>query len=172
MNSIRIIPVSTDHVEQLQHMSKKIFLVSFFHLNNPEDITSYVEKAFSVEQLSIELQNPDSVFYFAMVAGVPIGYLKLNQRSAQTELKDENGLEIERIYVDAAHQGKKVGQLLLDFAIDQARKQRLDYVWLGVWEHNPGAIRFYERSGFVRFGQHTFMIGNDPQTDFLMKLKL
>lgn len=133
---------------------------------------AYVDKAFSVEQLSIELQNPDSAFYFAEEAGVPIGYLKLNVGAAQTELKDENELEIERIYVDEAHQGKKVGQLLLDFAIDQARKQRLDYVWLGVWEHNPGAIRFYERSGFVRFGQHTFMIGIDPQTDFLMKLEL
>lgn len=40
---------------------------------------------------------------------------------------------------------------------------------LGVWEHNHRALRFYEKNGFIAFGTHIFQLGNDQQTDILMK---
>lgn len=172
MSHIQIIKINTSHLDTLQEISRKIFLDSFYHLNNPDDILDYVDRAFSGDQLTKELRDPNSEFYFAIEGDQAIGYLKVNEGVAQTELQHEHGLEIERIYVDVAHQGKKVGQALLDFAVQIARDRKLDFVWLGVWEMNPKAIKFYERNGFVRFGQHTFMIGTDPQTDYLMKLTL
>ncbi|MEM9391391.1 MAG: GNAT family N-acetyltransferase, partial [Bacteroidota bacterium] len=48
----------------------------------------------------------------------------------------------------------------------------LGYIWLGVWEYNTDAIRFYERLGFTPFGQHSFILGSDHQTDILMKKPL
>ncbi|MBP7822091.1 MAG: GNAT family N-acetyltransferase, partial [Saprospiraceae bacterium] len=101
-----------------------------------------------------------------------IGYLKLNFGSSQTELQDEKALEIERIYVSKEYHGKSVGQLLYDMAIQIAKQKNADYVWLGVWEENPRAINFYKKNGFVAFDKHIFKLGDDEQTDIMMKLKL
>jgi ribosomal protein S18 acetylase RimI-like enzyme len=68
--------------------------------------------------------------------------------------------------------GKKVGQLLYDKAIEIARQLNVDYVWLGVWEENPRAIAFYRKNGFVAFDKHIFKLGDDEQTDIMMKLNL
>jgi ribosomal protein S18 acetylase RimI-like enzyme len=43
-----------------------------------------------------------------------------------------------------------------------------DAVWLGVWEHNPRAISFYRKFGFVEAGEQTFHPGRDPQRDIVM----
>jgi ribosomal protein S18 acetylase RimI-like enzyme len=101
-----------------------------------------------------------------------IGYLKLNMGASQTEVKDNNALEIERIYVLKEFQGKKVGQMLFDKAIKIAKEHHIAYVWLGVWEENKRAIQFYTKNGFVEFDQHVFVLGDEAQTDIMMKLQL
>ena len=91
---------------------------------------------------------------------------------AQTELKENIGLEIERIYVLKEFHGKNVGQILYDTAFEVAKRINAEYLWLGVWEHNPRAINFYKKNGFVEFDKHIFKLGDDEQTDIMMKLKL
>ncbi len=98
--------------------------------------------------------------------------MKLNFGQSQTELKDDKAIEIERIYVLKEFHGNKVGQILYDKAIEVARQKNADYVWLGVWEENPRAINFYKKNGFVEFDKHIFKLGEDEQTDIMMKLKL
>ena len=111
-------------------------------------------------------------FYFAVLDNTIIGYLKLNVGSAQTELQDDKALEIERIYVLKEFHGKKVGQLLYEKAIQIAKQKNVDYVWLGVWEENHRAVRFYKKNGFVPFDKHIFKLGHEEQTDIMMKLPL
>ena len=101
-----------------------------------------------------------------------MGYLKINLGPAQTELKDSNSLEIERIYVLKSYFGKKVGQLLYEKAASIAKELKLKYIWLGVWEKNERALQFYKKNGFVEFDQHQFVLGEDVQNDILMKLTL
>ena len=80
--------------------------------------------------------------------------------------------KIERIYVLKEFHGKKVGQILYDTAFEMAKQRCADYLWLGVWEENPRAINFYKKNGFVEFDKHIFKLGNDEQTDIMMKLQL
>jgi ribosomal protein S18 acetylase RimI-like enzyme len=87
-------------------------------------------------------------------------------------LKDDKALEIERIYVLKDFYGKKVGQLLYEKAIELAKQVKSDYVWLGVWEENQRAISFYKKNGFEEFDKHIFKLGNDEQTDIMMKLQI
>jgi ribosomal protein S18 acetylase RimI-like enzyme len=101
-----------------------------------------------------------------------IGYLKLNKGGSQTELKDNDALEIERIYVLKDFHGKEVGQLLFDKAIEVAKAKHVAYVWLGVWEENKRALQFYTKNGFIEFDQHVFVLGDEAQTDIMMKLAL
>ena len=164
--------VRPSDVDTLLALSRKTFYDAFEHQNNPEDFEAYTSAAFTQTQLLSEINNPDSAFYFAMLDDQPVGYIKLNYRKAQAEFQDADGVEISRIYVLADQQGKKIGNSLLNFAVDKAVKEKMSYIWLGVWEHNPNAQRFYARSGFKAFSSHQFIVGKDVQTDILMKKKL
>ncbi|MNE41268.1 Protease synthase and sporulation negative regulatory protein PAI 1 [compost metagenome] len=81
-------------------------------------------------------------------------------------------MEIERIYVLRAFHGKKVGQILYEKALQIAEVLGLSFIWLGVWEKNLRAIQFYEKNGFVAFDKHIFKLGDDEQTDIMMKKEL
>ena len=159
-------------IEEFLSLSRKTFYDAFEHLNNKDDFEAYTSVAFTHHKLLSEIENPHSRFYFALINDEKVGYIKLNYASTQTEFKDENAVEIERIYVSAVHQGKKIGNQLLDFAINKAIDEKLQYIWLGVWEHNLAAQRFYERNGFKAFGSHKFWLGKDEQTDILMRKEL
>lgn len=135
-------------------------------------MADYLKTGFSMEKVASELGNPDSEFHLAYDGDQLIGYLKVNHGPAQSELKDDTALEIERIYVLRAWQGLKVGQLFYNKAIDVARERGYAYVWLGVWEENENAIGFYKRNGFVEFDKHLFTLGDDIQTDIMMRKEL
>lgn len=169
MESLEIVPVGIDHLEDLQEIGHTTFKEAFSAENAEESLAKYLEEGFSRERLSSELNNKESQFYFAKMNGNILGYLKLNTGQAQTELKEAEGLEIERIYVLQAFLGKKVGQALYEKAITVAREMNMKYVWLGVWENNLRAIQFYSKNGFVAFDKHFFKLGDEEQTDLMMK---
>jgi ribosomal protein S18 acetylase RimI-like enzyme len=169
---IEVKRVTNDDVGQLQSIGRQTFLETFSAGNTEENMKRYVEEGFAADKLAAELNDKDSEFYFAMLDNTVIGYLKLNSGAAQTELKDAKGVEIERIYVLKDFHGKHVGQILYDFSVAIARQKGADYIWLGVWEGNPRAISFYKKNGFVEFDKHIFRLGDDEQTDIMMKLRL
>jgi ribosomal protein S18 acetylase RimI-like enzyme len=172
MTAIKIKKVTLADIVQLQEIGRQTFAETFSSTNTEENMKAYLEEGFSNAKLSAELDNPNSEFYFATLNNTVIGYLKINFGLAQTELKDDKALEIERIYVLQDFHGKKVGQLLYDQAIHLAKEKKADYVWLGVWEKNHRAIQFYTKNGFVEFDQHIFVLGDDEQTDIMMKLEI
>ncbi len=172
MERIDIEKVTADEIDQLQKIGRQTFYETFSGSNTEEDMQKYLDEGFSIEKLTTEINNENSAFFFATHKNNVIGYLKLNFGQSQTELKDDKALEIERIYVIQEFHGKNVGKLLYDKAIEIAKQKNADYVWLGVWEENPRAINFYKKNGFVEFDKHIFRLGNDEQTDIMMKLKL
>ena len=159
-------------LENLQKISITTFRETFEEVNSEEDMQKYLDENLSLERLKNELENLDSEFYFIENENKNLGYLKLNFGNAQTEKVEENYFEIERIYVLKAFLGQKIGQILFDKAIEIGREKNLEYVWLGVWEENHRAIKFYEKNGFKVFGKHKFVLGEDVQTDLLMKMKI
>ncbi len=172
MENIEIKKATTNDIDQLQKIGRQTFYETFSAGNTEENMNQYLEEGFSGAKLTAELNNKNSEFYFATLDQDVIGYLKLNFGQSQTELKDEGALEIERIYVLKEFHGKNVGQLLYEKAIQIAIQKEAGYVWLGVWEENPRAIHFYKKNGFVEFDKHIFKLGNDEQTDIMMKLQL
>lgn len=171
MSEINIIKIGISEVEKLQEISRKTFKETFEAVNSEENMQSYIQERLSIEQLTTELSNPNSEFYFAQQENEILGYLKLNFNEAQTE-KVEEGYEIERIYILKAYHGMKIGQMLFEKAISIGKERKMKSVWLGVWEENHRALRFYEKNGFEVFGTHTFVLGSDTQTDLMMKLKM
>ncbi|MBS1544269.1 MAG: GNAT family N-acetyltransferase [Bacteroidetes bacterium] len=172
MDEIIVRRVTLNDLVLLQEIGRQTFSETFTEGNTEENMKSYLEEGFSAEKLTSELNDKDSEFYFAMLGDKVVGYLKLNSGQSQTELKDNRALEIERIYVLKEFHGKKVGQVLYDKALQAAKQRKADYMWLGVWEKNPRAISFYRKNGFVEFDKHIFKLGDDEQTDIMMKLPL
>lgn len=169
---MKIRKINIDDLETLRYLSIQTFKETFEEVNTEENMQKYLDENLSIEKLKTELENVNSEFYFAENNDEILGYLKLNFKDAQTEKLEENHFEIERIYVLKAFLGQKIGQILFDKAIEIGREKNLEYVWLGVWEENHRAIRFYGKNGFEIFGKHDFVLGKDVQTDLLMKLKL
>jgi diamine N-acetyltransferase len=169
MEKIEIKEVTLKDIDQLQKIGKQTFADTFGSQNSPAFMEEYLKKSFSRKKVSEEISDKNSEIYFAEIDKKIVGYLKVNFDQSQTELKAKDALEIERIYVIKEYIGKKIGQALYDKAINIARKKNLQYVWLGVWEENPRAIRFYEKNGFKKFDKHIFDLGGDKQTDILMK---
>lgn len=172
MNTVRIKKVTLNDLHLLQKIGSQTFYETFAAENSEENMSKYLEESFSPEKLIGELNQEGSEFYFATLDQRIIGYLKLNSGQSQTELQDKKALEIERIYVLKEFHGKAIGQILFEKAMEIAQQIKVDYVWLGVWEENKRAIRFYKKNGFTEFDKHIFRLGDDEQTDIMMKLQL
>ncbi len=168
-NMIEIYKIAADDVLRLQNLGRQTFFETFAEHNPPENLDAYLAESFNTNKLTNELNNPESAFYFAYYDKRLAGYLKLNFGQAQTEPNNSDSMEIERIYVLSEFQGKKVGQALFSHALKIANEDGCQYIWLGVWEKNHKALNFYRKNGFVEFDRHIFRIGDDEQTDFLMK---
>lgn len=171
---VNIVTVKHDELTDLCTLSRQTFIDAFIDQNKPENIFHFVDRAYTPAILDAQLKNPASAFYFAKTgitgsSPSPLGYMKINFNGAQSEINDPKALEIERIYVASDYLSLGIGQQLLNKAIAIAKQQGLEYIWLGVWEHNLKAREFYKKNGFSQFDQHIFTLGDDDQTDLLLK---
>lgn len=166
--AITIKKCTLDDVNKLQEISYVTFNETFKEQNSPENMHAYLEKAFNLRKLESELAHPFSQFLFAYVGEEVAGYLKVNTHEAQSEDMGEQSLEIERIYIKSEFQNHGLGKNLLNKAIEIAAEQEKKKIWLGVWEKNENAIAFYKKMGFVQTGSHSFYMGDEEQTDFIM----
>ena len=172
MNTIEIRKATGSDLETIQKISIQTFIETFAGVNTTENIADYIKNSLNTKQLTAELNNANSQFYIAYSNDEVVGYLKINFGDAQTESINENALEVQRIYVLQNFHGKNIGQLLLDEVKKIAKNTDVDSVWLGVWEENHRALRFYTKNGFVVFDKHVFIMGNDEQTDLLMRFEI
>ncbi|MDP3359750.1 MAG: GNAT family N-acetyltransferase [Lutibacter sp.] len=172
MDNLEIRKATQKDTELLLNIGRQTFYEKFTENNSEENMLQYAAEAYTFEKILSEVNNPNSQFYLATINNQTVGYLKINFREAQTELQDPQALELERIYVLKEFQGKKIGQMLFEKTLELAKKAAVNYVWLGVWEENKSAIKFYEKNGLKAFSKHIFMLGNDPQTDIMMKIEL
>lgn len=169
---LRIRECAMDDLVTLREFSYKTYDDTFRHMNTPSNMKAYLEQAFDICKLRDELSNSNSSFYFLYSDEELSGYLKLNEYKVQTDIYDPQSLEIERIYVAREFQGKGLGNVLVNKAIDVSKIRGKLFVWLGVWEKNDKAILFYKKNGFYVIGKHSFFMGEEEQTDFMMRRDL
>ena len=159
-------------IDTLVSLGIKTFRDTFDEFNSPENMILYINQTFTRKIIELEMKEPGTVFFLAFDGRKAAGYAKVRNSRVPDGLNHSNALEIERLCAHAHYVGKRVGHLLMQTCLAFAKKKGHSALWLGVWENNGRAISFYEKNGFVRFGQHTFMLGKDAQTDWLMKKEL
>lgn len=169
---LRLHQCDSDDLRPLANISRKTFSDAFEKDNNPQDFKAYVDHAFREDKLLEEIQNPNTTFYFVLKNAEKVGYFKLNEKAAQTDIKSAKSIELERIYVLQDFQGQRIGRWILGQVKKIALEKQKEFLWLGVWEKNTKAIEFYRKHGFSKFGTHPYYVGSDKQTDWLMRLDL
>ncbi len=137
--------------------------------NAPEDLKNYMDEAFTLEAVSAELADKDSIYFVAEIENEMVGFAKLKQNSREDGITGENPIELCRLYALQNFIGKGIGKALMMQCLEFAKVNNHDTFWLGVWEFNHRAQKFYEKFGFEKCGEHIFQLGNDPQTDWLMQ---
>ena len=171
-NTVHIFQAEETHLNTLVDLGRTTFVQTYAKDNSVDNMIEYLDEHFNQDQIKSELLNPNSYFYLAESNNEFVGFLKLTTGDAQTEETEPEAFEVERIYVLKNYQGQRIGRLFMDKAIEVAKEHHAPFIWLGVWEENPNAIAFYKKCGYKAFGTHTFTIGNDDQTDIMMKLEI
>ena len=169
---MEIVKATVQHLDELLEFARDNFLLTYGHMNTKDNMRDYLQTTFSYKSFQYEFLDPESDFYVILLGNKIIGYYKSNVGDAQTEDNLPNSLELERVYVTDSLKGQGLGRKMIDHAIAQAKSKNLDFIWLGVWEKNQKAIAFYEKMGFKSIGTHVFQLGDDAQTDLIMKLEL
>jgi ribosomal protein S18 acetylase RimI-like enzyme len=158
--------------ELIADLSRQTFYDAFASHNTKENMDKFMTEQFSKEILMEEVGAKDNIFLLAYDPDDLVGYARIRENNIPPELGIANALEIARIYTKTNSIGKGVGKALMQKCIDIALEKKAAAIWLGVWEHNTRAIDFYTHWGFEKFGTHIFLLGDDPQTDWLMKKNL
>lgn len=159
-------------VDILQMVCRQTFAETFLPFNTEHNVQKYMDQAYSLEALTKDLQDADSVIYLAFHEGEAVGHLKLNRGQAQTEKDYPGSMEIHRIYVLQDYKRLGIGKQFMDIAFHQAKEWQVDYIWLGVWEHNEPALKFYKKMGFKPFRTHIFTMGDKTQTDYILRKEI
>lgn len=140
--------------------------------NAPDDMKSYMDEAFSTEAISLDLADPDSIYFVAELGEQMVGYAKLKRNSREDCTSGENPIELCRLYSLSEFIGKGIGKTLMLQCLRYAEENQHDFMWLGVWEFNDRAQDFYKKFGFEKVGEHVFQLGSDPQTDWVLERKI
>jgi diamine N-acetyltransferase len=152
----------------LARLAEATFRSTFGAANAHEDMDLHCRSRYSEAIQSGEIADPDMLTLLSVAAEGLVGFAQLHWDGAPACVSARSPGEIQRLYVADEWHGKGIAQDLMNACIEALRARGSDVVWLGVWEHNPRAIAFYRKSGFVEVGDHVFSVGNDPQRDIVM----
>lgn len=166
--SIRLRRGAPDDAERLAAFGAMAFAAAFGPYNSPEDLARYLEDNFSQRVIAAQLADPASTFLLMEDRKRIAGYGMLRAGPAPPSVTGPEPIELVRMYVDPPATGSGLGSRLMAASLDDAAAQGAQTIWLGVWQHNTRAIAFYERWGFRRVGEKTFILGDDVQTDDVM----
>lgn len=159
-------------LETLRAFAERTFRIAFEADNDPVHFEKYCREVFTTDHFAAQFRHPQSEFWFGFEDDVLTVYLKLNFDQNPPELADCRTVQVERLYVDSAFQGRRIGEKTLELAHERARAAGAEWLWLSVWEKNPPALRFYERCGYEIFGTEIFWVGDDAQTDRLVRKRV
>ena len=165
----RIRALSVEEAASFSGFAERLFRETYDEGYDPADIEAYVSHAFSPEQQTAELKEPGSRILVVddLKSGL-LGFAHLRQTPVPAVLAGRLALEISRFYVDRPWHGRGIARVLMAACIAEARSRGADALWLLVYQHNPRAVAFYEKSGFKKSGTQPFQLGRRIDQDWLM----
>lgn len=173
MPDINVRVIDASHAQVLSDLGRRLFADTFAADNKPANIEAFLNDAYTLNHQQRELNDASMHTFMAFDKDVPVGFSQLREnKDVYDFVGDKEAIELQRIYVDKAYAGQGIGKTLLNACLQKAKELNKNTMWLGVWEFNPNAIKFYERQGFQTVGSHIFKVGEQEDTDNVMVKKL
>lgn len=157
-----------DDAAALAGLAERTFRATFAADNSAANMDLHCARSYGAAIQACEISDPALHTLLAECDGELAGFAQLRRAAAAPACVGAAAAEIQRLYVDRSWQGRGVAPQLMETLLKLAARQGATRVWLGVWEHNPRAIAFYEKFGFRVVGDHVFAVGDDPQRDLIM----
>jgi len=144
------------------------FVHKFGDLYRPEDLMPFLRDTHGEAALARALADPQARYQVAERNGVLVGWARLALAAPFPEhARGARPMELKQLYTAPNAQGHGIGAALMDWAMAEFAALGADEVHLSVWQHNPGAQRFYRRYGFAPVAEVTFRVGQQLDQEFL-----
>ncbi len=169
---IRIREAKLEEVPAVRELAIEVYTDTFADQNTAANLQAFYDESYSLERFNTEFHEANALLYLALDDLKIVGFLRLRQSQEVEKQLSTNTVELHRLYVHRDYHGTNASRLLMEKALAYATEKNFEWIWLGVWEKNFRAQKFYTKWGFEKFGEHIFQMGDDPQTDWLLKKKL
>lgn len=156
---------------ELAQVARRCFTETFGTLYRQSDLAAFLDQAFGTTGLPSHLSDPAYRVRLGLADDRIVGFGKIGPVMFPGDWP-ASAIELHQLYVLGPWQGEGPGPALMDWAIGQARARGASEMVLSVYVANHRARRFYERYGFIEIGRYTFMVGDQPDDDRLMRLIL
>jgi ribosomal protein S18 acetylase RimI-like enzyme len=169
---IKLRKAKIEELAAVRELAIEVYTETFAKDNTRENLETFFRDSYSMEKFKAEFNEPDTALYIALDDLKIIGFLRLRRSTEANTYLGNNHIELHRLYIQSDYHGSPVSKMFMEEALKYAKEKKYEWIWLGVWEKNFRAQKFYTKWGFERFSEHVFQMGDDPQTDWLMKRKL
>lgn len=171
--SWRLRPAGPADAAELSALAERTFRDTFATLNTAEDMDLHCASSYSPARQAAEIDDADMETVVAEAEGRLVAFAQVHRRAEPpASLPPCRSIELRRFYVERGFHGTGLADALMARVFEGARAAGAEAVWLGVFEQNPRAIRFYERCGYAAVGSQVFVVGSDPQRDLVMLRRL
>ncbi|PLK27925.1 GNAT family N-acetyltransferase [Novosphingobium sp. TH158] len=161
-------PAGSADAPALARLGRDSFVAKFGDMYRPQDLSTFLEEAYSEAAIAAELANPQRLYHLAERDGALVGYCKLGLVCGFPEhARGKHVLELKQLYTAPGQTGGGIGKALMDWAMAEFAARGADEVQLSVWSGNEGAQRFYARYGFAKVADVTFRVGEQLDEEFL-----
>jgi ribosomal protein S18 acetylase RimI-like enzyme len=155
-------------VEIVAELGSRTFQDSYGSDNDPGTMKHYLASSFSPEQIASELAAPTAIFLLVCRGSYTIGYAKLDVENFPDCVSGPKPIRLVRMYMEQGYIGNGYGAALMKSCLEESCRAGYKTIWLGVWEQNKRAQRFYQNQGFHPVGSLDFIFGREIQKDVIM----
>lgn len=168
-SNISIREAGITDINLIQEIGRKTFYDSFIAITPESAMQEYLNLAFNITQLTLELNDSNSKFYLIYFGENLAGYGKINFHKSPYGLPAmPYVMEIQRIYIDTPFQGIGAAHQLMLVFFDEAKKRKLKNIWLSTGSFNNKALHFYTKYSFTKIGNHEFWVGAELFDDVIL----
>ena len=151
---------TTHDLFTISALAMQTYTDAFGHSFSPVDLAAHLEKNLSPKNFERMLE--EDTYLVAETDTHMLGFVQFGRGNLETD--SSATLELRRLYVLADYQNKGIGTRLMNAALESPQVKNAASIFLDVWEHNPGAQRFYARYGFVVTGKREFVVESGAET--------
>lgn len=168
MFSVRKAENNKRDIETINRLAWLAFPATYRKLLAPEQIVFMMNWMYSPANISEQMRNSHT-YFICYWDSKECGYFSV-------EKQGENLFHLQKIYLLPEYQGKGIGKLMFEKAVEYARQSKASSpakIELNVNRYNSKALGFYSKMGMKKISEGDFDIGNGfLMTDYIMSLDI